>query len=78
VSDEIQQADEEYVEGVIRQLRMRFDAVQVFVTRDEPDQKTLAFSTGAGNWYARYGQVVEWLENGGEMHITEVDEEEDE
>jgi hypothetical protein len=65
--DEIQEHDEKHVNGVIDQLLKHFDTVQVFVTRQEPDGQTVAFSPGKGNWYARYGQITEWLENGGSM-----------
>lgn len=42
-------------------LRARFDTVQIFVTRETSDGCTVAASTGAGNWYARIGQVRSWL-----------------
>ena len=70
--DEIEQADRGHVEAAMAQLSKHFDSVQVFVTRQE-GQQTLAFSDGVGNWYARYGQVGEWLENGGAMHLEETD-----
>ena len=73
--DDIQKHDEELVEGVVSQLMQHFDTVQVFVTRVEPSGETIGFGPGRGNWYARYGQVHEWLENGGAMHLTERDEE---
>lgn len=69
--DEIQEHDEKFVEGIVQQLRRHFCSVQVFVTRLEPDQRTVAFATGDGNWYARFGQVQEWLDNGGSMHPGE-------
>lgn len=72
--DEIQEHDEKLVTEVIQQLRRHFDTVEIFVTRDEPEGKTLAFADGAGNWYARFGQVQEWLDNGGAMHIEGDDE----
>ena len=70
--DEIEQADRGHVEAAITQLTKHFDTVQVFVTRVE-GQQTLAFANGVGNWYARYGQVGEWLENGGAMHLEETE-----
>ncbi len=81
MSDEIKEHDEEFVQGIVTQLLQHFDSVQVFVTRQVPDGQTLAFSPGRGNWYARYGQIVEWVKNGGAMRIsgqgesTEEDEE---
>ena len=72
--DEIQEHDEQFVDGIVQQLRRHFDSVQIFVTRLEPDQSTVAFATGEGNWYAIYGQVQEWLDNGGAMHIEAEEE----
>lgn len=44
-------------------LREHFDCVQLFVTRYEPNQNggTTNIHYGSGNWFARYGQVGEWL-----------------
>ncbi len=77
MSDEFQQHDEEFVDGIVAQLLKHFDSVQVFVTRQEPNGQTLAFSPGRGNWYARYGQIVEWVKNGGAMRISGQGESED-
>lgn len=41
-------------------LSEHFDSVQIFVTRTENDG-TRSVHHGAGNWYARYGHVQEWL-----------------
>ena len=42
-------------------LFMRFDAVQIFCTREIPnDGGTVACNYGKGNWHARTGQVREW------------------
>jgi hypothetical protein len=44
-------------------LGENFDAVQIFVSRHEPEVEkgTIRASAGVGNWYARVGQVGEWL-----------------
>jgi hypothetical protein len=43
-------------------LSEHFDSVQVFATRHEPtDGGTINVNFGAGNWFARKGQVGEWL-----------------
>ena len=35
--------------------------MQIFVTRSEPQlDGTVRVSYGAGNWFARYGQVIAW------------------
>lgn len=44
-------------------LGEHFDSVQVFVTKHDQGQSdgTVCINLGAGNWYARYGQVKEWM-----------------
>ena len=51
------------VDAAVESLGEHFDTVQIFVTRHEPttEDGTIAFRSGAGNWYARYGQIREWL-----------------
>lgn len=43
------------------------ETVQVFVTMPHPDDPhvTRSYEFGCGNWFARYGQIVEY------MHIQE-------
>lgn len=41
-------------------LMEHFDSVQIFCTRHEGDG-TVRISEGAGNYYARFGQVEEWM-----------------
>lgn len=50
------------IESHIAQLSEHFETVQIFVTKvlSETDE-TLSYGVGAGNWYARYGQTVDWL-----------------
>lgn len=44
------------------QLAEHFDSVQILVTRHSPeDDGTINVAWGAGNWFARIGQVREWL-----------------
>jgi hypothetical protein len=70
--DEIRDNDEKIVNRALDQLMLHFDSAQVFVTRQDGDN-TVGGSFGRGNWYARKGQVGEWLENGGAMHIGDDD-----
>lgn len=44
-------------------LGEHFDSVRVFVTwpSEESCQRTLAYDTGRGNFYASYGLVREWI-----------------
>lgn len=52
--------DMEQVDRAIAQLMEHFDTVQIFVTRQETDG-TVNCNQGSGNWFARRGQVEDWL-----------------
>jgi hypothetical protein len=45
------------------QLAEHFDSVQIFATRHEAgtEDGTVTVNHGTGNWFARYGQIVEWV-----------------
>lgn len=45
------------------QLGETFDTVQIFVTRHEAGEHdgTINIHYGSGNWFARYGQVKNWM-----------------
>lgn len=45
------------------ELGEHFDSVQIFATRHEPalTTGTIAAHHGVGSYYARYGQVREWV-----------------
>ncbi len=43
-------------------LGEHFDSVQIFATRhDASEGGTINLSYGSGNWFARYGQVADWI-----------------
>jgi hypothetical protein len=50
------------VQEAVNVLVEHFDAVHVFATRHEPEEEggTASVQIGAGNWFARYGQIKEW------------------
>lgn len=52
----------EIMKGHVSRMMEHFDTVQVFCTQVDSDNKTTTttYRWGAGNWYARYGQVKEW------------------
>lgn len=57
-SEEIQN----FIRKCVEMLGKRFDAVQVFASKhDNKTGKTFHAAAGLGNWYARYGQVTEWV-----------------
>lgn len=50
------------VKKALQDLGEHFDSVMIFCTRHEGDDRGSArVAKGTGNWYARYGQVREWL-----------------
>lgn len=62
------------------QLIEHFDTVQIFATRcDGTEDGTVAVQLGLGNWYAREGQVREWIVKNDEVARIEArkDEEKD-
>lgn len=73
-------ADMERVKEAVRTLGEHFDAVQVFVTKeneaDEPDDRgTVNINYGSGNWFARYGHVLHWVTKCEERAREEVRDE---
>lgn len=56
--------EQEAIKDAFKVLIEHFDTVQLFVTRHEPvtESGTLEYIQGAGNYYARFGQVQMWLE----------------
>jgi hypothetical protein len=67
---------ESIIEKAVTQLGEHFDTVQIFVTRHESGEKggTLHNQSGVGNWYARYGQVREWVNQQEEVGRRDIEE----
>ncbi len=60
-------------------LGEHFDTVQIFVTRhDNDDEGTVTAHLGHGNWFARRGQISEWLMKSNERSKEIVRHEENE
>lgn len=56
------EADLKIVQAAVNRLAEHFDAVQVFVQkRVDGTGDIRSFNLGAGNWYARWGHVHEWM-----------------
>ena len=55
--------DIEFLKGHVARLSEHYDTVQIFVTKHDNalHDGTKCVTWGSGNWYARYGQVIEWL-----------------
>lgn len=58
-----QQNDEDLdrIMQAARDLSEFFDSVQIFATRSDSDKGTVFWDYGLGNWFARRGQVGEWI-----------------
>lgn len=56
-------SDLEMVKRAVESLGEHFDTVHIFTTRHDPESEggTVNISWSAGNWFARYGQISEWL-----------------
>lgn len=55
--------DIEVIEKALQALSEHFDTVHIFTTRYESEHegRTICVNRGVGNWFARYGQVTNWL-----------------
>jgi len=64
----------EHLDRAIEMLGEHFDSVQIFATRHESGEQggTLKFSRGCGNFFARYGQIHEWIIKQDESARNEV------
>lgn len=60
-ADENEARDIKLVDAAMIRLSEHFDSVQIFVTKVIEDGQTAAVQKGCGNWYARRGQVQEWV-----------------
>lgn len=57
-----QDADLSKLKNATARLMEHFDTVHIFVTRHvSDDEGTTAASWGGGNWYARRGQIGDWI-----------------
>lgn len=60
--DEDKDQELEVVKQHVAQLSEHFDSVQIFCTRHvNNDVGTVHIHYGAGNFFARYGQIKSWL-----------------
>lgn len=75
---EFQEHDEKVVDQKVTELLRFFDAAQIFVTRQEPDGRTMAYSAGRGNFYSRWGLIHEWCAQGANISESPLEEEPEE
>lgn len=62
---DFESADMGRIQECLNHLSEHFDTVQIFCTRHEAEIEngTIACTRGIGNWFARKGQVQEWVRN---------------
>lgn len=70
------EADYERLRKAVLALSEHFDAVQIFASRynGESGKGTTSWNFGVGNWFAREGQVREWVEKENEASRIETRE----
>lgn len=59
--DEFRKHGEGIIDKSINELMVHFDAVQIFVTRQDGETSMFA-GRGKGNYYSRLGMIHAWLE----------------
>ncbi len=55
------QEDLDMVKASCEKLGEHFDSVQIFATRYDGETGTVNVQWGSGNWFARKGQIADWL-----------------
>jgi len=63
---------ERIVKDAVAKLMEHFETVQIFVTRHDSHVGTGACTRGDGNFYARMGQVRDWIDREHEASLDEV------
>ena len=53
------------INNFIEEIKPFVDTIQIFCTRHQNDEVgTYRFINGTGNYFARFGQVKQWADNG--------------
>lgn len=61
--EEVDKQDSDRVKQALAALMEHFEAVHIFVTKnDGPDDSTRQISYGSGNFFARKGQIIGWVD----------------
>ena len=76
MSETSKNSDEALVEKHTAELSEHFDSVIIFVTRLEANA-TRCVVHGEGNYFARYGQVLDWIRREDERSRQEIRSEEE-
>lgn len=52
----------ERIKAICTELYPNLDSIQIFITKHESNEYgTTSLNWGLGNFYARYGQITQWL-----------------
>lgn len=62
----------ELLKNQAKVLRQSFDTVQIFVGKNDEETGVTTMYWGDGNYYARYGQIRQWLLQEDEQARMEV------
>lgn len=75
MDDELETHDRDTLTQHCIDLLKNFDSVQIFVTRhDNGSGTTVNATNGRGNWFARLGQVAQWVKVAMNYDGCEVDD----
>lgn len=77
VANELEAADNDFLDKAVSELMTHFDTVQIFATRSEGQKNTVRAVNGAGNWFARFGQIALWVRSETHIDIKESAEREE-
>lgn len=66
------QEREKIARSALARLGEVFDSVQILATWVDDDGTTLSFHVGEGDWYARVGNAMSWIERGVEQDRVEA------
>ena len=67
MSDEVESKENDAlmdrIEKAAMDLKEHCDSIRIFATLHRDDSKNTTYlDIGKGNWYAQFGQIVEWVE----------------
>lgn len=68
--DDVKKRCDEILDKHAAMLAEDFDTVLILVTKLRADGTTYGKALGTGNWYARYGHMLDYMEKLKSEHIT--------
>jgi len=61
MTDEEWKKSDDMLERIVQQLGEHYENVRIFANTSTSDGKIIRATQGAGNFFAQYGQIREWL-----------------